>query len=94
MKKVAPKTFLVAFRAEYDVSNKQLVESSYERLKRAHADLIVANDVSRKGAGFRTETNEVFIIDKKKSVTHIPLALKSVVASKIWDVIEEKVIQG
>jgi phosphopantothenoylcysteine decarboxylase/phosphopantothenate--cysteine ligase len=33
-------------------------------------DLIVANDVSRKGSGFGTDTNEVFIIDTKKNIEH------------------------
>lgn len=90
MKKVSPKTFVVAFRAEYNVSNKKLVQSAYSRLRKAQADLIVANDVSRKGVGFRSETNEVFIIDKAKGVTHIPLSSKRVVATRILDLISEK----
>ena len=90
MKKISPRTFVVAFRAEYDVSNKKLVESAYSRLQKAQADLIVANDVSRKGVGFRSETNEVFIIGKDKRVIHVPLSSKHVVASRILDVINRK----
>ncbi len=90
MKKTSPKTFVVAFRAEYNVSDKKLVESAYSRLKRAQADLIVANDVSRRGVGFRSETNEVFIIDKAKRVIHVPLSSKRVVATRILDAIIEK----
>jgi phosphopantothenoylcysteine decarboxylase/phosphopantothenate--cysteine ligase len=76
----------VAFRAEYKLSKGELIESAHKRLLEAEADLIVVNDVGKKGAGFGTETNEVFIVDKKKSVVHVPLAKKREVAAKILDV--------
>jgi len=91
VKKVSPKTFLVAFRAEYKLSKKGLIESAYERLLEANADLIIVNDVGKKGAGFGTETNEIFIVDREKKVVHIPLALKREVARKILDVVNEKI---
>lgn len=86
VKKVSPRTFLVAFRAEYRLPKKRLIESAYERLLKANADIIVVNDVGKKGVGFATDTNEVFIIDKKKSIVHVPLAKKREVARKILDV--------
>jgi phosphopantothenoylcysteine synthetase/decarboxylase len=49
--------------------------------------------VGRKGAGFGTDTNEVFIVDKKKNVIHISLARKREVAQKILDVINDKIKQ-
>jgi phosphopantothenoylcysteine decarboxylase/phosphopantothenate--cysteine ligase len=91
VKKVSPKTFLVAFRAEYKLSKKGLIESAYKRLLEANADLIVVNDVGKKGVGFGTETNEVFIVDKEKKVVHVPLASKREVARKILDVVNAKV---
>jgi len=91
VKKVSPKTFIVAFRAEYKLSKKDLVESAYKRLLQANADLIVVNDVGKKGAGFGTETNEIFIVDREKKVVHVPLALKREVARKILDVVNEKI---
>ena len=91
VKKVSPKTFLVAFRAEYKLSKKELIESAYKRLLEADADLIVVNDVGKKGVGFGTETNEIFILDKKKNAIHVPLAPKREVAAKILDVVNEKV---
>jgi len=87
VKKVSPKSFLVAFRAEYRLSKKELIESGYERLLDADADLIVVNDVGKKGVGFGTETNEVFIVDREKKVVHVPLAPKRMVARKILDVV-------
>ena len=90
VKKISPKTFLVAFRAEYKLPKEELIESAHKRLLEAKADLIVVNDVGKKGAGFGTETNEVFIVDKNKSVVHVPLTKKREIAAKILDVTIKK----
>jgi phosphopantothenoylcysteine decarboxylase/phosphopantothenate--cysteine ligase len=87
VKKISPIAFLVPFKAEYSVSDKELIENAYERLKEAKADLIVANDVARKGVGFGFETNEIFIVDKKRGVVHVPLTTKREAAKNLLDVI-------
>jgi Phosphopantothenoylcysteine synthetase/decarboxylase len=61
------KIFLVAFKAEYDVSEGILVKKAVAKLKECNGDLIVANDVSRKGCHFGSDTNEIYIIDKEKT---------------------------
>jgi phosphopantothenoylcysteine decarboxylase/phosphopantothenate--cysteine ligase len=91
VKEASPETSLVAFRAEYKLPKTDLIESAYKRLLEVNADLIVVNDVGKKGVGFETETNEVFIVDKEKKVVHVPLAHKREVASKILDVVNEKI---
>jgi phosphopantothenoylcysteine decarboxylase/phosphopantothenate--cysteine ligase len=91
VKETSPKTFLVAFRAEYKLSKHELIESAHARLLEAKADLIVVNDVGKKGVGFGTETNEVFIIDKNKKEVHVPLASKREVARRILDAVRERV---
>lgn len=91
VRRISPKTLLVAFRAEYKLSQKSLIESAYRRLVEAEADLIVVNDVGKKGAGFGTDTNEVFIISKEKKTVHVPLAHKQEVASKILDAVKERI---
>ncbi len=90
-KKTSPNTFLVAFKAEYKLSDKDLVNSAYKRLKTSHANLIVANDVGRQGVGFQTDTNEVFVINKDKRVMHMPLASKQEIARKLLDVIVDEI---
>ena len=90
VKKVSPRTFLVAFKAEYKISNQELVERARERLRTSRADLIVANDVGREGAGFQTDTNEVFIVGRDIKVVHVPLSPKRDVAKKLFDLICEK----
>jgi phosphopantothenoylcysteine decarboxylase/phosphopantothenate--cysteine ligase len=91
IKKISPKTFLVAFRAEYKLSNKDLIESGHRRLLEAKADLIVVNDVGKEGAGFWTETNEVIIVDAKKRTSHVPLAHKREVAREILDAVKDRI---
>jgi phosphopantothenoylcysteine decarboxylase/phosphopantothenate--cysteine ligase len=90
LKKVSPDTFLVAFRAEYNLSDEELIQSAYKRLKKAKADLIAANDIGRTGVGFACDTNEVFIVDANKKVVHVPLAAKREVAKRLFDVIIHK----
>jgi phosphopantothenoylcysteine decarboxylase/phosphopantothenate--cysteine ligase len=86
--------FLVGFKAEYNVDYKILVERSYQRLREANADLVVANDTGKKGCGFKTDTNEVHIINKNKEVKHIGLADKRVIANKVLDEIKEGLQKG
>jgi len=85
VKKVDADVFLVGFKAEFDLTDEELVQRSYNRMVGAGMDLIVANDVARKDAGFGTDTNEVFIIDTEKQVLHVAMASKYDVASKILD---------
>lgn len=90
IKKIRPKTFLVAFKAEYNRNKKELCEVAFQRLKSSKADLIVVNDVAKPGTGFQTDKNEVFVIDPKYHITHLPMAKKSIIAAKIIDLIMAK----
>lgn len=86
-RELRPEIFLVAFKADYGLSDGELIDRAYELLKASNANLVVANDVARKGSGFRVDTNEVFIVDKVRNVTHIPLSSKQFIASKLLDII-------
>ena len=92
VKKISPSAFLVAFKAEYELSDEELIKSAYQTLKAANADLIVANDVSRKGVGFNVDTNEVFIVDKDRNIIHVPLTTKREVAKKLLDNIVARLV--
>jgi phosphopantothenoylcysteine decarboxylase/phosphopantothenate--cysteine ligase len=85
--------FLILFKAEHGVSDEELIARAHTRLTKASADLIVANDVGRVGVGFGTTTNELFIIDGKKKVIHIPKAPKAKVAHKLLDFIRPMIIK-
>ncbi|TFG22443.1 MAG: bifunctional phosphopantothenoylcysteine decarboxylase/phosphopantothenate--cysteine ligase CoaBC [Promethearchaeota archaeon] len=83
------KLFIVAFKAETDVSRTELIDRAYNRLKQSEVDLIVANDVGREDIGFGSEDNEVYIIDTQKHITHVEKNTKRYIASKILDVVIE-----
>ncbi|MBN1682458.1 bifunctional phosphopantothenoylcysteine decarboxylase/phosphopantothenate--cysteine ligase CoaBC [Candidatus Bathyarchaeota archaeon] len=91
IKKIDPKVYLVGFKAEYNISDEELIDRAYNRLIGANMDLIVANDVAREKTGFGTDTNEVFIINPDKNVKHIDLADKYTVASKILDFVRDHI---
>ncbi len=90
VKVLSPKTFLVAFRALYGVEAQELTKDAFDRLKAAKADLIVANDVSKVDTGFRSDFNEVYVIDEGKNVTHISRSQKSEVARRLLDIVCSK----
>ena len=75
-----PGQVLVAFAAETD----DLLENARGKLDRKNADLIVANDVSRKDAGFGVDTNAVTLITHE-DVTEHPLMTKRQAADAILD---------
>jgi len=87
VKEIQPATFLVLFKAEHNVTDKVLITKAYQRMKKANADLIVANDVARPGVGFDIDTNELFIIDKSKDVVHVERTTKQKAAQRLLDVI-------
>ena len=80
---------LVGFAAETE----NVVASATAKRERKHADLIVANDVSRKDAGFDVDTNAVTIIGPD-GAEPLPLQAKSRVAAEILDRVEKLLTRG
>jgi len=72
---------LVGFAAETE----DLVKNAAEKLISKNMDLIVANDLSRPGAGFQYDTNSVRIIDREGGVMRLPLMNKRRVADRVLD---------
>lgn len=70
----------VGFAAETD----DLLAHAADKLRRKGLDLIVANDVTKPGSGFGTDTNEVVLIDQR-GATALPLLSKREVADRILD---------
>jgi phosphopantothenoylcysteine decarboxylase/phosphopantothenate--cysteine ligase len=91
VKKKSKGTFLVAFKADYNVSDSTLVEKAYKKLQESGADLVVANDLGRKGSEAGSDKNQVFIVDKERKTVHVPLESKAVVARKILDLVATSV---
>jgi phosphopantothenoylcysteine decarboxylase/phosphopantothenate--cysteine ligase len=81
--------FLVAFKAEYDISDSSIVEKAYQKLEECNGDLIVANDIGREGSEVGSDNDEVFIVNRQKKVIHLPLQSKRDIAKKLVDIIAE-----
>jgi phosphopantothenoylcysteine decarboxylase / phosphopantothenate---cysteine ligase len=88
VKHMSKQTFLVGFKAEYNVSDSNVIKRAYRKLKECKGDLIVANDVGRKNSAIGSESNEVFVIDKHRNILHLPPQNKMSIARKLLDVIE------
>jgi phosphopantothenoylcysteine decarboxylase/phosphopantothenate--cysteine ligase len=88
--KKAGSPFLVAFKADHGVSNETLIEKAHAKLKESNADLVVANDIGRAGSKAGSDKNEVFMVDRKKNVVHVPLDSKAAVARKILEIVAER----
>ncbi len=72
---------LVGFAAETE----DLLKNAEEKLRKKNLDLIVANDVSKEGAGFSADTNLVKILDREGNVEEFPLLSKREVAEIVLD---------
>ena len=83
--------FLVAFKAEYNISDLSIVEKAYQKLEECNGDLIVANDIGRAGSEAGSDNDEVFIINRQKKVIHLPLQSKRDIAKKLVDIITESI---
>jgi phosphopantothenoylcysteine decarboxylase/phosphopantothenate--cysteine ligase len=75
---------LIGFAAETE----DVVAHAAAKRERKHADLIVANDVSRRDAGFDVDTNAVTIVGPAGAET-LPLQSKQRVAAEILNRVEK-----
>ncbi len=75
-----PGQVLVTFAAETN----DVLENAQKKRKKKNADLMVANDVTKPGAGFGVDTNVVTLIDDG-GVESQPLLSKREVADRILD---------
>ena len=72
---------LVGFAAETE----ELVANAREKLRKKNLDLVVANDVGAKDAGFAAETNRVTLVSGDGEIEALPLLSKQEVAHRILD---------
>ena len=72
----------------FSMETQNMLENSRKKLKKKHLDLIVANNLKEKGAGFGTDTNRVTIISEKEE-KNLELMSKEEVADEILNYILE-----
>lgn len=72
-------TIFVGFAAETN----DVIAEARRKCREKNLDMIVANDVTEKGAGFGVDTNRVTFVRKDGSVDRLPLMTKLAVARRI-----------
>jgi phosphopantothenoylcysteine decarboxylase/phosphopantothenate--cysteine ligase len=72
---------VVGFAAETN----NVVEYARSKMEKKNLDMVVANDITRAGAGFNTDTNIATILVKDGRQIEIPLTTKAEMANKILD---------
>ncbi|MBQ1856287.1 MAG: bifunctional phosphopantothenoylcysteine decarboxylase/phosphopantothenate--cysteine ligase CoaBC [Anaerovibrio sp.] len=70
---------LVGFAAE----TQNLLEYAKAKLEKKNLDMIVANDVSRKDAGFNTDTNVVKLLYRNGAIEELPIMTKHKLADEL-----------
>jgi len=89
IKRLQKDVFLIGFKAETDVSKKELVKQAKQKLRNSNADMIIANDIGKKY--FKdTRYNELLIIDPKTVLT-IGRNKKEKIAKLICKNIEKRI---
>jgi len=84
--KIKENQFLVGFALETDNE----VNNAKGKLNRKNLDLIVLNSLQDKGAGFKSDTNKVTLIDKEENMISYELKSKKEVAEDIFNEITKQ----
>ncbi|MFX1264927.1 MAG: bifunctional phosphopantothenoylcysteine decarboxylase/phosphopantothenate--cysteine ligase CoaBC [Promethearchaeota archaeon] len=87
VRKKHKRLFIVGFKVESGVTDKELEKRAKTKIESGVCDLVVANDASREGVAFDTETNQVLIVGPKGLVKQVPLSMKRDVAREIVNTI-------
>lgn len=86
--------FLGAHRREgqflcgFSMETEHMIENSRAKLEKKNIDMIVANNLKQKGAGFGTDTNVVTLLTREETV-ELPMMSKEEVADALLDYIME-----
>jgi phosphopantothenoylcysteine decarboxylase/phosphopantothenate--cysteine ligase len=72
---------LVGFAAE----SANVIDYARDKLKSKNLDLVVANDITREGAGFAGDTNQGYLLDAKGGIQQLPAMTKDRMAEIILD---------
>lgn len=71
----------------FSMETQNLIENSKNKLYRKNLDLVVANSLKQRGAGFGTDTNIVTLISNTETI-ELPIMSKTEVAEKLLDYIK------
>lgn len=84
---VKKEQFLVGFALETENE----IENARAKIKSKNLDLIVLNSLRDKGAGFKTDTNKITLIDRDDRIHRFDLKSKTEVAADIFNEIIKRI---
>ncbi len=91
VKSISPELYMVIFKAEYNLHERELIKKGYERLKRSKADLVVVNPLDKEDSGFQSDFNEVIIIDRRGKERYRGKEKKKEIARIIMDIVSSEI---
>lgn len=74
------------FLCGFSMETEHMIENSRAKLEKKNIDMIVANNLKQKGAGFGTDTNVVTLLTREETV-ELPMMSKEEVADALLDYI-------
>lgn len=86
IKNIQKDIFLISFKAEWKMNNKS-IEVIKLLMSESGADMVAINDVSLNRVGFKSDTNQILLLNQNGNIIKIPLDSKQKVAKKILDVV-------
>ena len=90
IKKIQKDTFLIGFKAEVNLSKKDLIKEAKKKMVDSNADMIIANDIGNARYKKNPNKNEVVIVDSKRIFSSGWIS-KQKVAKLIRKEIEKKI---
>ena len=73
-----------AFLCGFSMETQNMLENSRKKLEKKNVDMIAANNLKEKGAGFGTDTNILTLITKE-DIQELPLMSKEAAANMLLD---------
>lgn len=91
VKKFQKGVLLVGFKAETNVSKRELIKSAQEKLRESSSDIIIANDIGIPKYQKNPQYNQVIIVDNENKIKSSRWMKKENIAKFITKSIEEKI---
>ena len=80
---------IVGFAAEYAPSDEEAVERARRKLLKRGFDVILVNNVAKKGIGFSSPMNELYVVTREGPVEKLGPARKAFIAHMVLDIVKK-----
>jgi phosphopantothenoylcysteine decarboxylase/phosphopantothenate--cysteine ligase len=83
-KNLNPDIFSVGFKAEYKLSDEELIKKGKKQINKAGSDLVLVNDIGKENSEFGSDNNYAILIDKN-TTEHFGIISKKELSTKIFN---------